>query len=162
MDPNVVLPWAQTIIAQAGPSERGQPSPCAGWTVDDVIRHIEDVLLQGSALLGSSGLPFLEALAGADLDAIVSSPIGRLSVGNLIEHVTLDMLVHGWDICVGAGIPIPFLDDQVWAAALTYAEEAVPLTGRGFMVGPAVPVSASASTIARLIAYMGREPQPHL
>lgn len=79
--------------------------------------------------------------------------------GPLAGLVTLDeLVVHGWDLAVATGRPYhcePFEIDACTAFAESITDEQ---RAAGGLFGPAVPVPADASPLARLIALTGRDP----
>ncbi|SMD24974.1 DinB family protein [Kibdelosporangium aridum] len=68
---------------------------------------------------------------------------------------TLEVLVHGWDMASGAGVPYQ-PDDAVVRAVQTYAMSAISEAPRGGPFGPVVSVAADADPFTALLGYLGR------
>ncbi|WP_323959070.1 maleylpyruvate isomerase family mycothiol-dependent enzyme [Arthrobacter sp. JZ12] len=151
-------------------------SPCAGWTVRDVLDHLidteRDFLDQHGIDIGPR--PSTEADPASAwkehstrVQEVLETPdlaeksfdgfFGPATVGaTLATFYGFDLLVHRWDIARGAGQQTHFGDTE-----LDLIEES--LNGFGehlYMEGickPALPVSEDASRESRLLARMGRD-----
>lgn len=92
------------------------------------------------------------------LDGTVFLPMGFEMPADLaIVIVTLDALVHGWDLgrAIGADTEI---DPALAEAALEAAQGFVSDQLRGTAFGAAIDVPADASPTDRLVAFLGRRP----
>ncbi|MGH3098937.1 MAG: TIGR03086 family metal-binding protein [Streptosporangiales bacterium] len=153
------------------------PSPCAGWTAGDVLRHVHDFHQHLPEYAGLSlDLPTsvddrpldawveardaMQALlddperAGAEYDGM----FGRTSVEQTVDQfVNFDLLIHGWDIARATG-----QDETLPADEVKQAYEGAVALGdnlrRDGVCGPEVPVSADAPLQDRLLGLLGRTP----
>jgi uncharacterized protein (TIGR03086 family) len=152
-----------------------QASPCEGWTVRDVVRHLVDTqreFLTGRGLdLGPS--PDVDAdpaaawrdhakrvveavsddaVAGAEYDG----HFGRTTLGATLQQFYVwDMVVHRWDLARSVGVDAGLSEaelDQVEKAADSFGDA---LYGEG-ICRPAVEVPAGADRQARVLARLGR------
>lgn len=161
----------------------GSPTPCTDWDVAGLLRHVR----YWTPLLAAAGArrpptPIAAAegdvdLAGwqaawvASLDELVdawSDPAvwtGTVALGGpdplpapMIGGMVLgELVLHGWDLSVAAGIR-PTWPDEVLIAALDAVAGMVE-QGRGMGVfGPEVPVAADAPLLDRVVALSGRDP----
>ncbi|MGQ0805042.1 MAG: TIGR03086 family metal-binding protein [Actinomycetota bacterium] len=92
------------------------------------------------------------------LDGTVFLPMGfGMPADGAIVIVTLDALVHGWDLgrAIGADTEI---DPALAEAALEAAQGFVSDQLRGTAFGAAIDVPADASPTDRLVAFLGRRP----
>ncbi|WP_052851890.1 TIGR03086 family metal-binding protein [Streptomyces avicenniae] len=162
------------------------PTPCAGWTVTQVLQHAAgDQLAFAAALTGGPGPaddpfspsgrlggepaallePALDAAAAAwagvpDDAEQVPSPIPPHAFPRHVAAVAcaLDAAVHAWDIAVATGRPGPLTSET--AAPLLGAAGAFiePLRGYG-AYAPALPPERGEDAVAALLRYLGRDPR---
>jgi uncharacterized protein (TIGR03086 family) len=185
MDAMTLLPAAAEDFGRRAhavpPDAWDDPTPCADWSVRDVLNHVTGEHLWAPELLGGAttrdvGDRFDGDVLGEDPLATWDRAIYRsltawsqvrpeqlvhLSFGDTparvyAEQMLLDLVVHGWDLARGAG-----LDERMEPAAvrqaLAYAEaHAGGLAGSGLFAEP-VPVS-SEDPQDRLLGLLGRTP----
>ncbi|MBP2329184.1 hypothetical protein JOF56_009569 [Kibdelosporangium banguiense] len=80
-----------------------------------------------------------------------TSPTGR----QLATISMLEILVHGWDIASGAGVPYK-PDDAVVTAVREYAMTAISEAPRGGPFGPVVLVAVEADPFTALLGHLSR------
>lgn len=161
------------------------PSPCAEWTVRDVVGHILDMhgvvfqaldreLSAGPALADDPLGAFRAAradvealLADTELAAMVhDTPGGRRSVADHVDGVpSADLVLHGWDLARATGQDDTMDPDEV-EVFLPGLQQLPPemwipdAFGPGVVVfGPEFPVPADAPAQQRLIGLIGRDPE---
>ena len=139
-----LLTWGPTLIG----SGYGRSVPPADGAPDDwqdgLRRQLDEVVAawsrpeawQGTTPMGTMSLP--------------AATVGGMVVGELV--------VHGWDLARATNQPV------VWPEAVLEPlhEEIVRTAAQGReaqVYGPEVPVSAGATTLDRLLALTGRDPQ---
>lgn len=167
---------AATIVDGVPPDRRDAASPCADWTVAEVVEHvIAGNLLVARALgpdladapevaesLGprfrSSAESLAAALALPDvLTGTVTVPFGTVPVPVAVQLRTIEALVHGWDVAVASGQDPSQLPDDVAEAGIGFSESMFAGTDRSRLpFAPAVAVAESAPAIDRLAALLGR------
>lgn len=157
------------------------PTPCAGWTVRDVVAHVVDTELDFLTQRGLAPDPIPPsdadprvrwppvrdavqavlddpALAGQEYDGY----FGRTSIGaSLDRFYASDLTVHRWDVARGAGLtPLATIDDAEIAMLrdeLGGIDEAI-MRSPGLFDAP-VAVADDASPTDRLVAWLGRDPR---
>lgn len=153
------------------------PSPCAGWSARDVLRHViessrdmpksvgETVTLQRSVDDDPVGawLELRDAIrelmddparAGKEYDGY----FGRTSLEKTIDgFLSFDLLVHGWDIARAIGQDETLPADEV-TRVLADAHDLGDTLQTSGVCGPPVDVPADASEQDRLLAVLGRTP----
>jgi uncharacterized protein (TIGR03086 family) len=169
------------------PAQLDRATPCTEWEVRSLLNHVLGAMSLGAALLTDTtpehpsppgGLPDVdlvgtnaagayrsaaEALLAAagtkgSLDAVHQTPLGEMPGAVLGGILTLDLLVHGWDLARATGQDVAF-DADLATHVLGFAEQAIqPEMRDGGLVGPVVAVDADSSAMDRLVGHMGRTP----
>jgi uncharacterized protein (TIGR03086 family) len=155
------------------------PTPCADWSVRDLVNHMTSEHLWAPHLLRGETLEQVgdrydgdvlgddpaggwrraaaashEAWAQADPDARVHVSLGVVPLVEYAEQMYLDLLVHGWDLARGAGLDYP-MDPAGAEHALRYVTPHIGEWSGAF----AEPVeTGSESPADRLVAITGRDP----
>lgn len=156
----------------------GNPSPCTEWRARDVVRHIVEmhgVMLRPLGRQLSAAPPVdddpLAAFraARADVEGVLADPAlatadapgpwGTMSVEQSIDAVvSLDMVLHGWDLAKATGQDPTIDPDEVaraWASPAPVDEAVLRSPG---VLGPIVPVPTDAPLQDRFLGYLGRDP----
>lgn len=155
----------------------GRPTPCAGWSLADLLAHMEDALdafteaAGGAVSVRSGGLhagpvPTIQVKANAlreawtrpaPGDVVVEGPGCRhdLHTPLLVTTAALEVTVHGWDVgrATGHDEPVPA---ELAERLLPAATWLVRPEDRGVRFAAARPVPADASYERRLLAFLGR------
>jgi uncharacterized protein (TIGR03086 family) len=175
------------IVAQAEAADLGRPTPCAAWTVRDLLDHMI-----------TQHYGFAAASAGRGGDRQVwqvvhpDSPIGDYAAA--AEHVIaafarpealersfelpeisttvafpaaqaisfhfVDYVVHGWDVARALDVPFD-VSDELAEAALVVARrvpEGENRLGAGAAFRPGVPAPADGTVLDQVLAALGRSP----
>jgi uncharacterized protein (TIGR03086 family) len=159
-------------VALVGDEDVGSPTPCDGWTVADLISHmnveheaiIEPIL--GPRRGGSDDprldFPLIAArwITGLDLtgvDVMVPKMGVRIGTEQVQSVHFVDMLVHGWDVARAVGRSHLVADELVGEAlpvARLITAPSSPLAGTVY----AAPVAERAdwTSLDNLAAILGR------
>lgn len=167
------------LVAGVGPGQWAAPTPCAGWSVRDLVNHvtgeelwtvplvagstIEDVgdRYEGDVLGGDpvttshrAAQAAAEAVDGSSPDATVHLSYGEERVEEYVRQLAADHLVHGWDLAVATGADARLDPELVAEVAAWFAgrEEMYRFAG---VVGPHVDASGDPQT--DLLAAFGRD-----
>jgi uncharacterized protein (TIGR03086 family) len=170
------LGWTRGVLVDVRDDLAGAPTPCAGWTLLDLLRHMVDslsALAEGATgsvgpAVGVDRSAGPEALARslcdlgcAVLGGWVHAGAGQVDVGPgpldravLTEVGALEVAVHGWDVArscrSGAALP-----STLAAGLLPVALRRVGPGDRPDPFGPVVdPVTSD--PVAVLLAHLGR------
>jgi len=172
------------IVATATSADLARPTPCAGWTLEDLLRHqvsenhgFATAAREGSAPDWDGGVlgddPYRAYAASVDdfLDAFADDavydrqlalgPGGAIGIvpGRLAAHMHLvDTVAHGWDLARTLDLPYE-PDAEALSASLALAER-IPNEAREERgtFAPVVDVPADASDLDRFLALLGRSP----
>jgi uncharacterized protein (TIGR03086 family) len=169
------------LVGIVGDTQWADRTPCADWTVRDLVNHVavEDLwaaeLFPGATIdevgsrfdgdqLGAEPLTVWQgasrtalAAAGAPdaMTRLVHLSFGDLPGGEYAMQLFADHLVHSWDLAVAIGAE-PRLGEDAVAACLDWfaaLEEAYRSAGA---IGPRPEVGSDADATTRLLAAFGR------
>ncbi|GLY42473.1 TIGR03086 family protein [Amycolatopsis sp. NBRC 101858] len=169
------------IVATATPADLARPTPCAGWTLADLLRHqvsenhaFATAAREGSAPdwdagdLGDDAHAAYRASVDDFLDAMADDAVleRQLTInhfgtfpGTIAAHMHLvDTVAHGWDLARTLGLAYE-PDAEAVSAALQLAEH-IPDEGRekNGSFAHRVTTEADASELDRFLALLGRDP----
>lgn len=87
------------------------------------------------------------------------SPGREMPASMLVTMTAIEYLTHGWDLARGAGLPVPYSDDEAEETLRRSQQTLKPeFRGEGKGFGEIVPVPADAPALDRFIAFVGRQP----
>ncbi|UUV29104.1 TIGR03086 family metal-binding protein [Amycolatopsis roodepoortensis] len=176
---------AGATIAGIGADDWDRSTPCAEWTVRDIVKHLieghdsrtaqatgrpvrprpsaDDDLARSYA---ASSAEFLAAFDGEALEKTFDfGSFGKLPGKNVLAVLFADTLTHHWDLDTALGREHQW-DDELAEAALKVASrypDVMPVRGPGGAFDHAVEAPPGAGPGDRLIALLGRSarPTPH-
>jgi uncharacterized protein (TIGR03086 family) len=167
---------AAAVMARVDAGQLRDPTPCAEWTVQQLIDH-----MVGSTDYLAAALAGREpgARSGASVDdyrlgarrvleglrepgamaRTCVSPLGfTWTIGEATAGTFMDNLIHTWDLATATNQDCTLDGELVDACAAMFLPE-MPERGRAAgLVGPAFPVPADATAQDRLLGAMGRRP----
>ena len=175
-----------TVLAAVQPADLGWPTPCALWTVRDVVNHVlgsaaffaelaeagevadrdeEDPDFTAGDFNGAfshhAGRLVAAFNAPGAMDKIMKMPVGDLPGSVCVWIAAGDVFTHGWDLARAIGQPTD-LDPELAGALLARIMPLLPDSMRGpegqAPFGPRVEVADSAPPADRLAAFQGRHP----
>jgi uncharacterized protein (TIGR03086 family) len=164
-----------TLVQSASGADWARPSPVAGWTALDVVKHLVEWsrgFLRGAGL----ELPALDVgadPAGAwrqqvrDIQSVLDDPGGRVlsnphtgdkPVEEAIDQFyAADVWMHSWDLAKALGRDVD-LGEERCREALAAMRPMEQLLRDSGQFGTAVPVADGASSQDQLLAFIGRDP----
>ena len=174
-----------SILAAVQTTDLGRPTPCASWTVRDVVNHI----LGGTAFFADLAEAGVVADRGDDpdrtagdfsgafskeasrlvaafnapgaMDKIMKMPMGELPGSVCAWIAASDVFTHGWDLAKAIGQPTD-LEPELAGMMLARVKQTLPDSMRGpegeAPFGPRVEVAESAPSADQLAAFLGRQP----
>ncbi|MFD7729840.1 TIGR03086 family metal-binding protein [Kitasatospora phosalacinea] len=159
------------------------PTPCTDWTVRQLVGHLTSEQLWVPDLLAGATVaeigdrfdgdvlgddPVAAWTAAADaaraafaapgaLERTVQLSYGPRRADGYAREMTVDAVVHAWDLAQGTGAD-PTVDPAAAEFALAeLAPQADALAASGLFADP-VPVPAGADAATRLLGLVGRDP----
>lgn len=167
------------VIDNISPDQLGSPTPCAGWTVRDVLNHITNgaAMFAMSAEDGSVSDELMAQIAGGEdykdawrsvaatamtaaaqpgaLEKTVTLPFGEMTVGGFLDYVIFDLTTHAVDLARATGQTVTNV--ELLEAALEAGHRTVgPAMRQPGVFDEEQPVSAEAPIVDRLQAFAGR------
>jgi uncharacterized protein (TIGR03086 family) len=181
-----VLSETQRVVDGIEPTQLDNPTPCADWSVRDVLNHITGggemfaiagrdgsvpddkvVQLMTGDNIGDDYKQAFEASAAhateafeapGALDRIVTLPFGEMPARAALDIAVFDLTTHAWDLARATGQSTS-LDPEVLGTALEIAQGMLSDDYRAMgMFGPVVEVPDDAPVQDRLAAFTGRTP----
>jgi uncharacterized protein (TIGR03086 family) len=176
------------VVAKATAEDLSRPTPCAGWTLADLLAHMTaqhhgfaaaaegnggDLAVWRVEPLGDGAVAAYERAAERVLTAFAGDGVlerefalpefGKgltFPAPRAIGFHFIDYLVHGWDVAQSLGLAFTVAPDLA-RAALPIAQ-AVPDDERsrrpGAAFGPSLPTPQGATDFDRILTMLGRSP----
>lgn len=178
------LEYAERIVARVTADHLAAPTPCAEWTLRDLLTH-----------MAGNNNGFADAAEGkpADPDVWLGATIGDDVVGEYLKssqrvHAAfaapgvlkrrldvhgygtypatvaigmhfVDYLTHGWDVAAAIGVTAP-MDDDLCTAVVTMGQRWPRASwGPGAPFAFRVDVPDTASAQDRMLGFLGRDPR---
>jgi len=176
------------IVSRVGPGDLARDTPCAGWTLGDLLVHMTGqhhgfaAAAEGAGAdpaVWAPGPPAADPVAAyrAAVDRVLDAfgqdgvldrpfALPEISTGRTfpghqaVAFHLVDYVVHGWDVARSLGTGYQ-LDPDVLDAALRTARAVPDGAARlapGAAFAPARPAPDGAATLDRIVALLGRSP----
>ena len=168
------------VLAGVSSGQLGGATPCASWTVAELINHIvggqhffragvlgEPPSDGGDFAIGDFLAAFDEAAAAcvaafqADgvMEKTITLPFGQMPGAAFVGIAATDTFTHGWDLARATAQPTDLAPDLA-AGLLAGAQQFIQPAFRGAEgqspFGPELPAPEGASNADRLAAFLGR------
>lgn len=164
------------------PADWERSTPCTEWNVRDLVNHVVNENMWTPELLGGKTIDEVgdrfdgdllgdtpkeawetsaqlatDAVGGvASFDQPVNVSWGQISAEEYVSQLTLDHVVHAWDLGVGAGGDTE-LEPELVQFALDYAIKTRDLIRGSGVFGDEVDVPQDAPAKTKLLALLGRD-----
>ncbi|MFF3544672.1 TIGR03086 family metal-binding protein [Streptomyces platensis] len=167
------------LVAAVRPEDLALPTPCAGWTVRQLLDHMVWENLMATSI--AEGTPRADHTADhlgddhrtAFADSVRAARAAFTGSGMLhrtygpyeapgamiVQQVVVELLAHGWDLARATGAPTglaPEAAEETLAAARRIYGAAPRTEGSSF--APEHPAPPGAGATDRLAAFLGRDP----
>ncbi|MFB9314335.1 TIGR03086 family metal-binding protein [Nocardioides plantarum] len=173
------LGYTRSTLLHVRPEHLHRPTPCAAWSLDQLLDHMDDALgafTEGAtgavdvtpptralevrvATLLSRACGLLGAWSAPGVPGVVD--VGGLPVPTAVvaSAAALEIATHGWDVALATGrrTPIPAdLARELLAVAVVLVDE----DDRDVRFARPRPLPPYAGPAERLLAHLGRDPDP--
>ena len=168
------------VVTGVASEQLASPICCTGYTVGDLIDHVDLVAQGATALARGSGelsntnsahlepdwqatvIQHVQPLGKAWDDPAAWEGIGDvpgsdLSIATWGTITLTELVVHGWDIATATGQSFD-LPDHPLQGCLDHVAEFVPNAPLSNLWGPPVEVQPDAALLDRILAITGRAP----
>jgi uncharacterized protein (TIGR03086 family) len=166
------------LIALLPPGQWSAPTPCADWTVRQLVDHLIGMNRVFTALLAGQTPPRRPAADHVEADPVgaylntasalvcafaapgvldreYEGPLGSATGAERLQIRLYDLLAHGWDLARATGQRVE-LSDEIAEQSLAFARTQVTDQARPGRFAPAQVVDEQAPAIERLAAFLGR------
>jgi uncharacterized protein (TIGR03086 family) len=166
------LGYTRVALSTVG-ADRSGPSPCAGWSLGDLLAHMDDGLDAFLEAAGGAVRIHVPRRPGADLEVLQTKACHLLGVWSaagpsyvviggrttpapvIVAAAALEIAVHGWDVAQATGVR-HHLPDDLSQALLPVARAVVAPEDRPERFAlPQVPPRDLGPTAA-LLGFLGR------
>ena len=172
------------VVEAVRPEQWASPTPCAEWSVRDVVQHLVSGQVMFARLLAGEPLEVVAPLRAADhlgddpvgayrrscqvlleaaaepgvTERLVHVPMGTVPGAAAVHLRTVECLVHGWDLARATGRPFA-VPHELAEAELAFSRKRLGSLPPGRTpFGPPQPVAADAPPLDQLVALLGRSP----
>lgn len=170
------------VLEHLTPENSGAPSPCTDWTAKDVAGHVLTVLNSAVTTLGGAEFDWKsapdpatsagedphsrffelstaarEALPEANLDQVMTTGLGELTIRQRLTFSALDLHLHAWDLGRALGEVVELDEPTIEFARATYAPLPDEMKRQASVFGAAVEAPADATPTEELMAWCGRQ-----
>ncbi|WP_432146192.1 TIGR03086 family metal-binding protein [Streptomyces sp. bgisy084] len=168
-----------SLVAAVRPEDLALPTPCAGWTVRELLDHMVCENLMATSIaevtpradhtadhLGDDHRTAFADSVHAARAAFTGSGMLHRTYGPyeapgamIVQQVVVELLAHGWDLARALGAPTglaPEAAEETLAAARRIYGAAPRTEGSSF--APERPAPPGAGATDRLAAFLGRDP----
>ncbi|MBF6298917.1 TIGR03086 family protein [Nocardia amamiensis] len=163
-------------VATVADTDLGAPTPCTGWTVADLIEHMNE---RHEAVIATVFAPLEDhaddprdgfartaarwVVAMEQVGGVVHLPeAGAMATDVVLSVHFVDMLTHRWDLSRALGRPCT-VPDRLTAIALPIARSITgpgsPLNGPGGVYRRALKEDPALSAMDNIAALLGRDPR---
>ena len=173
-----------TVLEHVAPGDWDQPSPCEGWTARTLTGHVFTVLDSAATVLRGGTFDWAgaaqpsdvagddpvgafrqrstdarAALLDADLDEVMETPIGPMSIRKRLAFPAMDLHLHAWDLGRTVSFAVEVPDDVAGFVHATLDPMPAEMVRSQGVFGPEVTAPAGATTTEALMAWTGRQPR---
>jgi uncharacterized protein (TIGR03086 family) len=172
----LALSFAAVDALIANVHDWSAPTPCTEWDVRQVVSHIVGMNRVFAAMLAGERPPARSELEPQELlsayrdtsqellaafrepgvlERSFQSPMGAATGAERLSIRLYDLLAHGWDVAK-ATEQVAALPEDAAEAALAFVGNQLTDEARPGRFAPAQPTPQDASSVERLVAFLGR------
>jgi hypothetical protein len=157
---DAAVSYALAGAGMATPQLLSRPTPCPGWDLERLLDHLRKSIgaLSEAIATAGAGASAAPPHPGPGPDPVA---VGDRELTASMVAVTgaIEITVHGWDISVACGTPLP-VPLGLAAVLLPIAPLLIiPATRPGLFADP-VRLPGPAGPGDQLVAFLGRQPRP--
>lgn len=176
-----VVPKLGEAISNVRPEHLPMPTPCAAWTLRDLLNHLVGGAEMFADALGGAPLRDISGrlpdTIGGDpmtafgraaerfgaatqqpgaMERVLPLPFGAMTGRTFLRFVAFDLIVHTWDVSSVTGVPAEF-DDALLDEVEPFARRVLDAAPRNdLLCGAATEAPERSGRLERLVALSGR------
>ena len=158
------------LLEHVHPDDLGRPTPCADWTVAELVGHVTGGVRKFTAVAHGEQADWTvppepvthewtsDFRNAADDLLHAWHQAGEGAAAGAIDWQVAELAVHSWDLARATGQDTGSLDAEVAERALAFVSRGLTLGNRGDAFAEEVLVPTDAPVQDRLAAFAGRDP----
>jgi hypothetical protein len=147
------LAVCQAVLRGLRPEHGSAQTPCAKFTVDDLVEHLVGSL----RFLADAAQVTLEAWRKRGLDGTVNLGRSEMPAAAVADILCMEFLVHAWDFAQATAQAVA-VDDRLSGYVLERGRSLIaPQMRDGDSFAAELEAGPEADNLARLVAFTGRE-----
>jgi uncharacterized protein (TIGR03086 family) len=169
---DATLAVCQNVLRRIDPGDLDRPTPCSMFTIGQLTDHLIGSMVSLGGMAGAVVVPAdagtvesrvafvaqqaLEGWQKRGIEGTVKRGDRDLPAVRAVGILSVELLVHAWDLAVATGQQVP-VSDEVTHYVLDLARQIIsPQARQGGSFADAVEVGPDADILNRLIAFTGR------
>ena len=168
MNPSVIaraLEQAEALLSDIPEAAWDAPTPCADWTVRDLVDHVVNLPAQFATMASGESVDWTAPTPRHDNPAAAFHTHANRLLGALDQHpesvpegmLAGELSVHSWDLASAVGGDSSGFDPEIAETGYAFMSAALTDDQRGQAFGPQQPAPDGANAYERLAAFAGRE-----
>lgn len=169
---DATLAIAQRVLAQVTEEDFDAATPCAEFTVRQLLDHFAGSIVSVGTALGAKladdagrspeariadlAQPTLEAFYRRGLDGTVDMGFAELPATMVASILNLEFLVHAWDFATALGLRLEVAEELTDYVEVLAQQTISDQVRAGGSFAAAQPTAETASSLERLVAFTGR------
>lgn len=166
-DPILVrgLDQLEALLRSVGQDDHGRPTPCADWTVADLVDHVVHTPWRFAAMVRGDQVDWAAPTPHADDPVATYRENAQALRAAWVEHPDArpgadwqcaEIAVHTWDLATALGRPTDTLDPEVAEHGQAFMQASLNDDNRSPAFGPERQAPADADAYTRIAAFAGR------
>jgi uncharacterized protein (TIGR03086 family) len=159
------LDQLEVLLRSVSDDDRGLPTPCADWTVSDLVDHVVHAPWRFARMTRGDQVDWAAPTPHADDPVATYRENAQALRAALAEHPDsqpgpawecAEIAVHTWDLATALGRPTGTLDPDVAEHGRAFMLASLTDDNRSPAFGPERPAPADADAYTRIAAFAGR------
>ena len=159
------LDQLETLLRSVGPDDQQRPTPCADWTVSDLVDHVVQSPSRFAAMVRGEQVDWAARTPYVDAPVVAYQEHAQALLAAWAEHPDAqpgadwqcaEIAIHTWDLATALGRSTDDLDPQVAESGRAFMQASLTDDNRSPAFGPELPAPEDADAYSRIAAFAGR------
>ena len=159
------LDQLETLLRSVRPDDLGRPTPCADWTVSDLVDHVVHTPWRFAAMVRGEQVDWAAPTPHADdpvaayrenAQALRAALAERPDAQPGAEWQCAEIAVHTWDLATALDRSTDSFDPEVAECGHAFMLASLNDDNRSPAFGPEMPAPEEADAYTRVAAFAGR------